>query len=344
MHSRCATLAVYGDITIYRISHDAAGWGPSIFTYLLTYGNNWSVVDCGWPGQQGILVWEHAIRELGLNWCNLEQILVTHSHADHLGQAQNMSERSGRPVSIHADALAEARYYRRIGPEMYEALEQFLIRAGYRQLDSIEPPPNPYASYDDISLPSHVEYLADDTAISIGNSTLRTLTTPGHADGHICLVDSERRFAFAGDMALPNVITSVVFMPGTIANPLGEYLESLARLEGCEAELIIPAHGEPMTIPIRRFDAIRAHHAQQLDLIRDKLAPGAFTATELAAHLSFHGRRFHDFSSMMKVYYLGVLMAYLQFLVTEGSVSSTMDPEHGCQRFHLCPHRARAGT
>lgn len=335
MHASYPVLARFGEIAVYRVSHGASGWGPSIFTYLLTHGKTWSVVDCGWPGKPGIQVWDNAIRELGLRWDNLEKILVTHSHADHLGQAQTMSERSGSPVSIHADALAEARYYKQIGPEMYGELTQFLVRAGYRQSDNIALPPNPYVSYDQIPLPSHVEYLAPGTAIVVGDCALEPLTTPGHAHGHVCLVDSERRFVFAGDMALPDVITSVVFMPGTTANPLGEYLESLTRLEECGAELIIPAHGEPMTKPIRRFDAIRAHHARQLDLIRDRLVLGESTAAELAAHQTFHGRRFQDFSSMMQVYYLGVLMAYLQLLVAEGTVSSVIVPERDCQCFAL---------
>lgn len=71
---------------------------------------------------------------------------------------------------------------------------------------------------------------------------LRALHTPGHAPGHLCLWDEDRRFLLAGDM-VAGVGTVVIDPP---EGDLALYLESLRRLRALEPRLVLAAHGAPL--------------------------------------------------------------------------------------------------
>jgi glyoxylase-like metal-dependent hydrolase (beta-lactamase superfamily II) len=77
-------------------------------------------------------------------------------------------------------------------------------------------------------------------ALSSGTSggELRAIATPGHAADHVCLL-SEDAVCFAGDLVLGRGSTFVPPDGGSLIS----YMDSLARLQAEEIELICPGHG-----------------------------------------------------------------------------------------------------
>jgi endoribonuclease LACTB2 len=71
----------------------------------------------------------------------------------------------------------------------------------------------------------------------------RVLHTPGHARGHLCLVDERTRAAVVGDMVAG--VGSIVIDPPE--GDMAEYLRQLARLRDGPVTTLHPAHG--MAIP-----------------------------------------------------------------------------------------------
>lgn len=322
------------DVQVYRAVHKPEGWGPSIACYLMTDGSAWSIVDCGWPGPRGLSTWDTLRSGLGLSWDRLERILVTHTHADHVGLAHDLSARSGKPASMHADALAEIQFKCAVDGD---AVSRFLELAGLPRTESKEQAPNPFVSYSGFAPPSQVEMLEAGDVVRVGSIVLEALSTSGHAAGHLCFIDSKRRFAFMGDMVLPNMIPSVAYLPGDPVNPLGEYLASLGLLERLGCQLVFPSHGEPLvgaTI-VRRIDEIMNYHAERLDEMRVALLRGNGTAVMLASVLEFHGRPFKALSAAAQVVVLGEVLAYLKYLEADHVVRSSLDAEGGCLVFSL---------
>ena len=68
--------------------------------------------------------------------------------------------------------------------------------------------------------------LSEGDAFDIGGRVLKTLLTPGHTAGSVCLLDEENGILFAGD----TVSYGPVFMFGA-GRSMTDYLESLRRLE-----------------------------------------------------------------------------------------------------------------
>jgi endoribonuclease LACTB2 len=73
-------------------------------------------------------------------------------------------------------------------------------------------------------------------------SRWRVLHTPGHAAGHVCLHDEATGALVAGDMVAS--VGTILIAPGE--GDMIEYLAQLDRLALLDAEVALPAHGDPI--------------------------------------------------------------------------------------------------
>ena len=71
--------------------------------YLIEEGGKLLLVDAGAPGDWELLV--RAVAGLGRRLDDLEAVLLTHAHPDHIGTAERARTTAGAPVWVHhADA------------------------------------------------------------------------------------------------------------------------------------------------------------------------------------------------------------------------------------------------
>ncbi|NUP11949.1 MAG: MBL fold metallo-hydrolase [Polyangiaceae bacterium] len=88
---------------------------------------------------------------------------------------------------------------------------------------------------------------------------LDVLHTPGHASDHLCLYDAASKTLVVGDMVAS--VGTILIAPGD--GDMLEYLAQLGRLEKLEANVALPAHGDPIEVPSRLFRAYQAHRAMR---------------------------------------------------------------------------------
>jgi glyoxylase-like metal-dependent hydrolase (beta-lactamase superfamily II) len=110
-----------------------------------------------------------------------------------------------------------------------------------------------------------------------------SIHTPGHTVDHLCLYDPEHGILISGDHVLPS-ITPHISGVGNGADALKSYIQTLdlvAALDG--VRLGLPAHGHPFDDVPGRVDAIKLHHEERMELLRDaSLALGPATVQQLA--------------------------------------------------------------
>ena len=106
--------------------------------------------------------------------------------------------------------------------------------------------------------------------------------TPGHTVDHLCLWDPETGTLLTGDHVLPSITPHVSGVRN--ADHLKSYLATLdlvAQLQGVEIGL--PAHGHPFKDVPGRVRAIKEHHAERMELLRQAgLALGPATVVDLS--------------------------------------------------------------
>ena len=83
----------------------------------------------------------------------------------------------------------------------------------------------------------------------------RVLHTPGHAPGHVCLLEERTRTAVVGDMVAS--VGTILIAPGD--GDMQVYLAQLDRLASLDLSLALPAHGDPIDEPTVLFRKYVAH-------------------------------------------------------------------------------------
>ena len=110
--------------------------------------------------------------------------------------------------------------------------------------------------------------LADGERLTVGDSTLRVIHTPGHAANHLCLVLEEDRLLFSGDHVL-NGSTTVVDPPD---GDMKQYLDSLERLAALPVDFILPAHGHVLGPAVPAMRKLIAHRLSRVAKVAAALA------------------------------------------------------------------------
>jgi metal-dependent hydrolase (beta-lactamase superfamily II) len=95
---------------IYRLRLPVPGALRSINSFLLKGREGWSVIDAGPPLPKCKEQWETAIEDLGIQFTDIKQILITHGHIDHVGLAGWLQEKSGAKVIMTEDEYKQAFY------------------------------------------------------------------------------------------------------------------------------------------------------------------------------------------------------------------------------------------
>jgi glyoxylase-like metal-dependent hydrolase (beta-lactamase superfamily II) len=116
--------------------------------------------------------------------------------------------------------------------------------------------------------------LKEGDPLRIGARTWRVVIGSGHSPEHACLVDEAGGLMISGDQVLPRITSNVSLnLSEPEADPLGEWLASIAKLKSLPADLLVlPSHGEPFTGLHARLDALADGHAGRLDALYVHLA------------------------------------------------------------------------
>ena len=158
----------------------------------------------------------------------------------------------------------------------------------------------------------------DGQIIDLPGWPLRTVWTPGHSPGHLCLVDEDAKLLLSGDHVLPRISPNISFHSQQFPNPLGDYLESLMKIGMLDPEEVLPGHEYRFKGLKARTDQLIAHHEDRLVEIEGLLAQrSGQTAWELTLNLTW-SRPFEDIQPFMQRAANGETLAHLVLLEVRG--------------------------
>ena len=207
--------------------------------YLIEEGGKLTLLDAGLPGY-----WSRLVRELeliGRRPEDIDAILLTHRHPDHVGLAERVRRvSSARAYAHELDAPA-------IGSPARGPMPKFLSQGWHPFLFK-------YLIHSVLSgaarhIPvEHVMTFADGEVLDVPGRP-RVIHVPGHTAGCSALLLEARGVLFSADALCtfdgltgerrPTLAPEFVNDDGALA------LSSLSRLEGLEAGIMLPGHGEP---------------------------------------------------------------------------------------------------
>jgi glyoxylase-like metal-dependent hydrolase (beta-lactamase superfamily II) len=131
--------------------------------------------------------------------------------------------------------------------------------------------------YRDSDLPPGIENLLDGQVVAGDDVTLVPVHTPGHASDHLCFYLREEQALFTGDLVLGGSTTVIPDEDGD----LGQYLDSLRRIQALGARRIYPAHGPVIEDAPAKIQEYLDHRMLRERQILEALGGGAHTIPEM---------------------------------------------------------------
>jgi glyoxylase-like metal-dependent hydrolase (beta-lactamase superfamily II) len=229
---------------VYRLSSVYTNW------YLVEQGGRVTVLDGGLPGDWA--AFSSGLRHLGLSSSDIDAVLITHHHPDHVGNAERLRSAGARVFAHSADLpfLRGERHLSRkahlpfLAHPWYLAYVTRLLVKGITRVPAI----------------AQLESMADGEVLDVPGAP-RVVHCPGHTAGSCALLIEDQSVLFSGDALVTSDVTFGWRKgPQVIRGPVTEdaelALESLETLSQTNAEIVLPGHGEPWTTGVESAVAI----------------------------------------------------------------------------------------
>ena len=285
-----------------------------------------TLVDTGPNSGKALDELQRQLGERGHSIDDLELIILTHQHIDHLGLVEILVEHSGAQVAaIGAAARRLANF-----AEDAEAEDSFAVELMLRNgippdvadaLQSVSRSFRGWGARAEVTRP-----LEDGQVIPFGDRVLQALLRPGHSPSDTVFWDAERRILLAADHLLPHISSNpLIARPldgsGERSQALVTYIESLKRTREMPAEIVLPGHGDPITDHVALIDDRLAKHERRKEKIFGLIAERSRSGYEIAQAIWGNVAVTQAFLTLSEV------IGHADLLVNEGRVREVDDGE-----------------
>lgn len=149
------------------------------------------------------------------NNIEIKEILLTHSHFDHISSAKKLADEYNLPVKM-----------------------------AYKEKDVLEEPENSLEF--NFEMPDNFQYFNEGDVINVGNISLRVIETPGHTKGSVCFYYEEEKVLFSGDTLFKSTVGRWDLPTGNFSDLEKSILNKLYTLP--EDVKVYSGHGFTTTI------------------------------------------------------------------------------------------------
>ncbi|MFN0263712.1 MBL fold metallo-hydrolase [Tepidamorphus sp. 3E244] len=301
--------------------------------WLLEEPDGFTMIDCGFGDAETRGRLEAAWDAL-LGKKPIKRLIVTHFHPDHIGNCRFICDRWNlRPQITQLEWMAANAALKSLYSDDYELRASFWAANGASD-ELIRLYREETVLYDTgVELTDGFDRIATGDVINIGDRDWLVTTGQGHSPDLATLYNARDDILIAGDQILPKITTNVSVWPWEpLADPLGEFIASLDRLERVvtRATFLLPSHREPFHNPKARIAELKHHHIERLNEVVDLLeGHKSRMAGELLEPLFKRPLDGHQVNFAM-----GEALAHLNRLVFDGRAKRHEDDD-GKIRFSL---------
>jgi glyoxylase-like metal-dependent hydrolase (beta-lactamase superfamily II) len=292
-----------------------------------------TLLDTGPNSATSLTTLEAALAEHGRRVEDLQRIVVTHQHIDHIGLVEILARRSGAEVCA-LDALAPwLMHYKR---EM-EAGDRFssevMLRNGISQdvvyaLRAVSASFRAWGAAAQITRP-----LADGELLPFANRSWRVHHRPGHSPSDTVFHDERSGELLGGDHLLKHISSNpLISLPldagfeedeGERAAALARerpaalmgYLDSLRHTREMEVQVVLSGHGEPVSDHRKVIDMRFAMHERRAQRLYGLIRERPRNAYELAQEM------WGNVAVTQAYLTLSEVLGHVDLLIAEGRVA-----------------------
>ena len=293
--------------------------------YLLPVEEQLTLIDCGLYSEKNWEDFQKKINDLGFQVSDIEQVIITHEHRDHIGLLPEIMNHSDAVIRVPQSI--KDWFYQPV--EMRKKVstfnEKLFSELGFpkEQLEQVFQ----YLANEDsgrvIEDMDRLEFFEAGDFLQIGNSDWEVLHTPGHCPTQYVFLQEEEKRIFGSDMLLPIAPMPIVMEdannPGQPTASMNDLLNSFERLKEFEIEKVYPGHGlvfeDANAMINKQLARIEVRKNECLEAIKD----GFNTPYLINRKMYPYQQMPPDFSGMF------MILGYLDILIQEGRISRTSD-------------------
>jgi len=264
--------------------------------YLFEIGEKKVLIDAGLHFIDWIKIFIDELKKKNLALEDIDYCFVTHEHLDHVGLIKKIKRANPKAQILMHDItdrnikwMADRNNDKEIKNSALKIAEEMKTYGindyyGKRVTQYFTTWPKLYR-YQEPDVVLH-----DGDEIEIGNNKLKIIWTPGHALGHICIFDPQKKFLYSGDHILSRItphigifnVSPKIRETHDFDNILALYLQSLDKIDKFNPKIIFPAHQDVIYTPHERINAIKAHHEARLQEISDMIEDNPMTPFKIS--------------------------------------------------------------
>ena len=296
-----------------------------------------TLLDTGPNSATSLTALEAALAEHGRRPEDLERIVVTHQHIDHIGLLDILAKRSGAEVCA-LDLLAPwLANYKQEMEENDSFSAEIMLRNGIPQdvvyaLRAVSASFRAWGASAQVTRP-----LAEGELLEFASRSWRVLQRPGHSPSDTVFWDEASGELFGGDHLIKHISSNPL-----ISRPLGEvsprrdtatavklgprgtderpralmiYMDSLRTTQEMELEVVYAGHGDPVEDHVVLIDERMKMHERRANKLCELIAKRPSNAYELAQEMWGNVAVTQAFLTLSEV------LGHVDLLIDEGRVS-----------------------
>ena len=249
-----------------------------------------TLVDAGPNSGTSFDELQRGITGLGHQLEDIELVILTHQHIDHLGLVSLVAAHSGADVAAIDAAVPFVENFSVEAQADDDFARETMLRHGIPEdvvsaLTSVSRAFRAWGARAEVT-----RVLRDGDEIGFRDRSLHVHHRPGHSPTDTVFHDRERRILIAADHLLGHISSNpLITRPpeGSDERPqaLVTYLDSLSKTREMDVELVLPGHGDPVTDHRALIDERFALHRRRAEKIHRLLAERPRSAYEIAQAL-----------------------------------------------------------
>ena len=272
---------------LYQMPLTLSGFDPgSVNSYFIQTPEGLTAIDTGWDLPESLESIRAQLSEIGAGLEDINEVILTHFHIDHLGFIPRLKSTQPLKVYLHEQDLNLLKIRYTEVDNFLPMTDRFLQTHGFPAAE-LTPPEF------QLPVPTGIGAIEPDVilhggeSLQVGKYQLKVIHTPGHTPGHVTFYEPQNKFLISGDMLLPNIVTNAAFHVQHIEYPMELYLESLHTLKQLDIDVVLPGHDHVFTNARQRIDELFRDHAIKSTVILRSFQSGqpknAFQISQMLA-------------------------------------------------------------
>jgi glyoxylase-like metal-dependent hydrolase (beta-lactamase superfamily II) len=295
------------------------------------------LIDCGMGGHPSTLqALERAIANTGHTIADVRELVITHYHTDHMGNAAAIQAASGCTTWGHHrfdEFLAvvsdpqTAEYHRRAHGQAHGA-RGALLEATATVGEEVE-------AADSRTSPDRL--LSPGQTIASGLGEWQIVELPGHSPSQIGLLNLQHGSLIGADAILP--VFASFCEPTSASDPLADSRATVERVATLTPTVLLPGHGRPITDVRAIIDLYRTGFLDRLTKVEAALQSDSSSTATVSARVF----ALEDPDAAAGVWAFHETHAYLTHLAAHGRVTPKHD-DAGRVLWRATPNESRSAS